>query len=57
MSITELKFAPSAAADDFPLIPLADIVVVERKTTAMSAGGIMLVGKSRDWQKGRISTR
>ena len=54
MNVTELKLPKSAAADDFPLIPLADIIVVERKTTAMSAGGIMLVGKSRDWPCGRV---
>ena len=54
MSVTELQFAPATSADDFPLIPLADIVVVERKTTAMSSGGIMLVGKSRDWPCGRV---
>lgn len=54
MNVTELKFAPAVAADDFPLIPLADIVVVERKTTPVSPGGILLVGRSRDWPCGRV---
>ena len=53
-AMTDLKFAPTEVAEDFPLIPLADIVVVERKTTNYTPGGIMLVGASRNWPCGRV---
>ena len=54
MALTQINFAPAEAAEDFPLMPLADIIVVERKTTDFSSGGIMLVGKGRQWPCGRV---
>lgn len=42
------------AESEFPLKPLSDILVVERKTTDTSKGGIILVGNERNWPCGRV---
>lgn len=44
----------SISEADFPLEPLSDIIVVERKTTDTSKGGIILVGQERNWPCGRV---
>jgi len=40
--------------DDFPIVPLSDILIVEQKTVETSAGGIILTGKSTKWPCGRV---
>ena len=38
----------------FPLEPFEDIVVIEQLTEEKSAGGIILTGKSKEFQAGRV---
>lgn len=38
----------------FPFVPYEDIVVIEQLSEEKSKGGIVLVGKSKDFQSGRV---
>ena len=40
--------------DDFPIIPLSDILVVEQKVENTTASGIILTGKATKWPCGRV---
>jgi len=40
--------------ETFPLVPYEDIVVIEQLSEEKSAGGIFLVGKSKEFQSGRV---
>ena len=40
--------------ESFPLCPYEDICVISQESEEKSRGGILLVGKSKDFQSGRV---
>lgn len=42
------------AAEDFPILPTDDVVIIEQLTEETSAGGIVLTGDAKKFPSGRI---
>lgn len=53
-AVTNVEYAQVEAIEDFPLKPISDIVIIERKVEEVSKGGILIVGKERNWPSGRV---
>lgn len=50
----ESNVVPIQQEESFPLVPYDDICVIDQSKEETTAGGIVLVGKGRDFQAGRV---
>lgn len=52
--MSESNVVPPQQEESFGFVPYEDVCVLEQESEEKSKGGIVLVGKSKDFQSGRV---